>query len=135
MTRYAPAVSTLFKFSVAVVATTLLLSPANLRAQQPAQNSQQQQQQQQQIKTLAVVNGEQITRQQVANECMRRFGKDTLEDIINTFLVAQELQRAGIVITEKDVNDQIIAKAASFNMSDDRYLQTICGNRNITPDR
>lgn len=133
MTRYAPAVSTLFKFSVAVVAMTLLLSHANLRAQQPAQNSQQQQQQQ--IKTLAVVNGEQITRQQVANECMRRFGKDTLEDIINTFLVAQELQRAGIVITEKDVNDQIIAKAASFNLSADRYLQTICGNRNITPDR
>ena len=131
MTRYAPAASTLFKFSFAVIATTLLLTTASLRAQQPAQNSQRQQQ----IKTLAVVNGEQITRQQVANECMRRFGKDTLEDIINTFLVAQELQRAGIVITEKDVNDQIIGKAASFDMSADRYLQTICGNRNITPDR
>ena len=88
-----------------------------------------------QIQTLAIVNGEEITRQQVANECMRRFGNDALENIVNKLLVAQECQRAGISITEKDVNDQLTKEANKVGMSVEKYIQTIQSGRNVSPDR
>lgn len=133
MTQYAPAALTQLtavKFALTLlIACNLSVGIRNACGQQPPEN------QEQQIQTLAVVNGEQITRQQIANECMRRFGKDTLENIVNKFLVAQECQKVGIVITEKDVNDEIVNKAKSFGMSAERYLETISSRRDITIDR
>ena len=110
--------------------TTLLLV-ASLSAQQnqaPAQGSKQ-------IETLAVVNGQPITRQQVANECLRRFGSDVLESIVNKQLVLNECKRRGIMVTEKDVNDEIVSRAKQFGMSGDRWIKLICSRRNISPDR
>ena len=45
---------------------------------------------QQQIETMAVVNGQPITRQHLANECVRRFGEDVLKAIIKKQLVFNE---------------------------------------------
>lgn len=134
MSRYpsvVPAcVPTLFPRCLAIVATLACLPNA---FGQQAHN--QQQPNVRQIQTLAIVNGEEITRQQVANECMRRFGKEALENIVNKLLVAQECQRAGIQITEKDVNDQLQKEAKKVGLSVDRYIQTIQKGRNVSPDR
>jgi len=89
----------------------------------------------QQIQTLAVVNGQPITRQQVASECMKRFGEDVLQSIVNKQLVLNECRRQGLTITEKDVNDEIVSRAKKFGMSDDRYIKLICTKRNISVDR
>ena len=88
-----------------------------------------------QIQTLAVVNGKPVTRQQLANECMRRFGKEVLQSVINKQLVYAECQKRGIIITEKDVNDEIVNQARKFKMSDERYLSLITSRRNIPVDR
>ena len=114
---------------VALAAMMLLAQAAT--AQQTPQNTGQQQQ----IQTLAVVNGQQITRNQIANECMRRFGKEVLESMVKKMLVLNHCQRNGVNITEKDVNDEIVAKAKNFGMSGERYIQTICSRRNISVDR
>lgn len=87
------------------------------------------------LEVLAVVNGQQITRQQIANECMRRFGEDVLESIVNKMLVLDQCQRNGIQITEQDVNEDIVEKAKKFGMSGERYVQLICSRRQITVDR
>jgi len=87
------------------------------------------------LEVLAVVNGQQVTRQQIANECMRRFGEDVLESIVNKMLVLEQCQRNGIQITEQDVNDDIVEKAKKFGMSGERYVQLICSRRQITVDR
>lgn len=89
----------------------------------------------QQIQVVAVVNGQQITRQQLADSCMRRFGEAVLESIINKQLVYNECLARQVVITEKDVNDEIARKAASFGMSADRYMSLICTQRKLTADR
>ncbi|MEZ6094979.1 MAG: peptidylprolyl isomerase [Pirellulaceae bacterium] len=88
---------------------------------------------QQQI--MAVVNGESISRQQIADECLRRFGKDVLGSIIKKMLVLNECQRRNIVITEKDVNDDITAKAKAMGFSTEHYVELICTQRNITLDQ
>jgi parvulin-like peptidyl-prolyl isomerase len=87
------------------------------------------------LEVLAVVNGQQVTRQQIANECMRRFGEDVLESIVNKMLVLDQCQRNGIQITEQDVNDDIVEKAKKFGMSGERYVQLICSRRHITASR
>lgn len=90
---------------------------------------------QQMIETLAVVNEQSISRQQIAEECMRRFGKDALQDIVNKFLVTKELERNNIIITERDVNNEIASEAAKFGMTADRWLEVISTDRNLSIDR
>ena len=135
MTRYAPAVSRLLKsvFNTPLILaafTCLSFAPNSLTAQQPAQ----QQIQARQIQTLAVVNGQDITRQQIADECMRRFGEATLKSIINKQLVAAELAKANLQITEADIDAEIAERAKPHGWSGEKYTKTICSGRNLTLD-
>ena len=138
MTRYAPAVSQLFKsvFAAPLTLTALaclLATPSSLMAQQPARRAPVQTEARQ-IQTLAVVNGQDITRQQIAEECMRRFGKATLKSIINKHLVTTELQKAGMQITEDDIDAEIANRAKPHGWSGEHYTKTICNGRNLTLD-
>ena len=135
MTRYAPAVSRLLKsvFNTPLILTAftcLSFAPNSLTAQQPAQK----QIQARQIQTLAVVNGQDITRQQIADECMRRFGEATPKSIINKQLVAAELAKANLQITEADIDAEIAERAKPHGWSGEKYTKTICSGRNLTLD-
>lgn len=103
--------------------------------QQPAGATTPQFQQNQKIETLAVVNRQPISRQQIATQSVRRFGEDVLKTIIKKQLVYSECQRLGIQITEKDINDEITSRASQFNMSAEYWINMICTRRNMTPDR
>ena len=87
------------------------------------------------VQTLAVVNGASISRQEVANECMRRFGNEVLESLINKMLVYSECQRLGITITEQDVNDELTKNAAKLGWTAEKYVKLQCDERNISVDR
>lgn len=89
----------------------------------------------QQMPTLAIVNGEPITRQQLANECVKRFGEEVLESLISKHLVFMECQNRGILLTEKEVNDDIISKAKALGMSAEYWMKMICEQRKISEDR
>jgi parvulin-like peptidyl-prolyl isomerase len=106
-----------------------------LDAQQPDAPNSERQQQSAQIQNLAVVNGQAITRQQLANECLRRFGTEVLESIINKHLIISECQARGIEVTEKDVNDEIAARAEKFGMTADHFLKLVESRRNVSIDR
>ena len=138
MTRFAPAVSLLFKsvFTAPITFTALAclsLAPTSLMAQQPSSGAPIQTQTRQ-IQTLAVVNGQDITRQEIANECFRRFGEATLKSIINKQLVIVELQKAGLQITEEDIDAEIANRAKPHGWSGEHYTKTICKGRNLTLD-
>ncbi len=119
-----------------VLLTLLMLSVCSFAtAQQSQQQPPVQENEKQQIQTLAVVNGQAITRQQVANESMRRFGEEVMESVINKQLVYAECQRRGIAITEKDINDEIVSRANQFNMSADRFIKLITERRKVPVNR
>ncbi len=125
-TRLFKRVWTWFVMSVLFVCGTLVAQ------QQPANRAQPQQKQ---IETLAVVNGQPVTRQQVANECLSRFGEDVLEDIVSKLLVLNECAKKGVTITEQDVNNEIISEAKNFGMSGDRWLKLISEERDMSIDQ
>ncbi|MEZ6111084.1 MAG: peptidylprolyl isomerase [Pirellulaceae bacterium] len=88
-----------------------------------------------QNKVAAVVNGEAISRQELANECLRRYGVEVLESIVNKHLIWQACQARNIVITEQDVNDEVTRAAAKFGLSVDRWLSLLEDERDVTPDK
>ena len=87
------------------------------------------------VQTLAVVNGSSISRQEVANECMRRFGNEVLESLVNKMLVFEECQRQGIKITEQDVNNELTSQAQKLGFSVEKYIGVLCEKKNITVDK
>lgn len=86
-------------------------------------------------KPSALVNGEPIMPDQLANECLRRFGKEVLESIVNKKLIWEECQRQNIKITEKDVDEEIQRTAGKFGLTTERYLTMLREERDISPDQ
>ena len=119
----------------AVIVVTVLSAPSASAQQTSSKPRPVSQTGQKRISTMATVNGRPISRQQLANEAMRRFGNDVLESIMNRLLVMNELQTQGIEITEGDINEAIRAKAEKFGLSANRYLKLIESKRSIKIDQ
>ena len=79
----------------------------------------------------AVVNGEQITRQNLAEECVRRYANDVLESMISKLILLQACQSRGVSITDKDIEDEIQHVATKFGLSVDRWLTLLESERNV----
>ncbi|MCI0358257.1 MAG: peptidylprolyl isomerase [Planctomycetaceae bacterium] len=74
---------------------------------------------------MAVVNGEQITRADLGRECIRRYGEEVLESLVNRQLIIEACQARGVQITEKDVSDEIDRIAARFGLDRARWLSLL----------
>lgn len=85
------------------------------------------------INVMAVVNGEQITRNELALEAARRYGEEVLEQMVNKQLILNVCQQRGIVITQQDINDEISRFAKKFNHTTDQWLELLRRERNLTP--
>jgi parvulin-like peptidyl-prolyl isomerase len=84
---------------------------------------------------VAVVNSQQITRQELGHECMRRHGKEVLESIVNKHLIMQACQQLGINITNQDVEDEVDDMASKFGLSKGRWLNMLESERDIKPEQ
>lgn len=88
-----------------------------------------------QSKIAAVVNGEPITRQELADACLHRHANDVIEAVVNKHLILQECERQGIVITEKDIEEEIGRMASKFKLSPEHYLKLFEDEKRITADQ
>ncbi len=90
------------------------------------------------IQTVAVVNGEAISRSELANACLGRYGKEVLQSMVNKMLIEMECQRRSIVISEDEIYQQLerVAKGVGVEgMSVQQYLQIVSEKKNISPQR
>ncbi len=71
---------------------------------------------------MAVVNGQAITRQELGQETVRRYGKEVLEAMVNRQLIEEACAEQGVKITEKDVDAEVDRVASKFGLSRDRWL-------------
>jgi len=83
----------------------------------------------------AVVNGMQIPKNHVAEECIVRYGKDMLETEINRTILSQSLQQSGLQVAEEDIHREIARAAESLGHLDpngevnvERWLNFVTGN-------
>jgi parvulin-like peptidyl-prolyl isomerase len=87
------------------------------------------------LSVMAVVNGQQITRQELADECVLHFGEEVLESIINKRLITEECERRNIPITQEEVQQEMDRMAQRFGMPTDQLLMMLQKERHITPEQ
>jgi len=84
---------------------------------------------------VAIVDGESISRDHLGRECLRRYGKDVIEGVVNKQLIAYECQKRGVKITDKDIDEEVSRMASKFGLARDQYLKMLEQERNIKVDQ
>ncbi len=79
------------------------------------------------------VNGQVITRRQLADECIARKGKEIAEVMIHRTLVEQALRAKKLEVTAADIDKEIEDVAKRFGISREGWLRTLDKERNISP--
>lgn len=82
---------------------------------------------------LARVNGEAISRDLVAQECIDRYGKEVLENLINRKIIQQACAERGITVSEAEVNQEIIEISKKFGLAVDQWYKMLEAERGLTP--
>lgn len=86
-------------------------------------------------KVVAVVNGQTITRDQLGDACLRRYGSLVLDNLLNKHLILQACSAKGINITQGDVNDEINRVSQKFGLTTKLFLQSLQEERDISPEQ
>ncbi|NBV44697.1 MAG: peptidylprolyl isomerase [Planctomycetia bacterium] len=82
---------------------------------------------------VAMVNGAEIRRGQLAAECLARHGRSVLDSLVNKRIISQACRQRGIVVTDKDVDAEIDAMTKRFNVPRDKWIEMIGQERGIVP--
>ncbi len=84
---------------------------------------------------VAVVNGEQIQRNELAQECLAQFGTEVLEGVMNKYLITSYCEKKGVKVTRQDVDEEIGRLAKKFSIPVDQWMQMLQQERGIGPDQ
>jgi foldase protein PrsA len=82
---------------------------------------------------LARVNGEYISYDDVASECMLRHGEEVLDALVNRKLIEQACKARGIEISDAEISAEVMKIAKKFNMAVDQWYQMLATERKIAP--
>jgi len=84
---------------------------------------------------IAKVNGEVITRQQLADECVARKGEEILDTLIARKLIDQAMKAKNITVSAADIDAEIerVAQTIGGGMSRENWLRTLHKERGISP--
>ena len=83
---------------------------------------------------IAKVNGEVITRQQLADEVVARKGEEILETMISRKLIEQEIKAKNLSITAAEIDQEIDRVAKSMaGVGREAWLRTLHKERGISP--
>jgi parvulin-like peptidyl-prolyl isomerase len=83
------------------------------------------------LKIVAVVNREPISREQLAQECVRHYGKEVLESMINKYLILLECKRLTVTVSRAEVDVEIDRMAQRFGLKVKQWLQMLKQERGI----
>ncbi|MBX3413594.1 MAG: peptidylprolyl isomerase [Pirellulales bacterium] len=82
---------------------------------------------------VAVVNREDISRNELAQQALWHYGEAVLESLVNRQVVTQQCAARGITVKPEEVRAEIERLATRFGLATDQYLQMLEEGRGITP--
>jgi parvulin-like peptidyl-prolyl isomerase len=82
---------------------------------------------------IAIVNGQIITRQQLADECVAKEGKKILDLLIHRRLIEQALRARKLEVTAAEIDQEIDTVAQRFGISREGWLRTLDKERGVSP--
>jgi parvulin-like peptidyl-prolyl isomerase len=84
---------------------------------------------------VAAVNGEEIHRQELAQECLAQHGKEVLETVMNKYLILTYCEKANIKVSKVEVDEEIGRLAQKFGIPVDQWLTMLKQERGIKPEQ
>ncbi len=87
------------------------------------------------IDPVAMVNGEQVRRAELADDCIKSFGDVVLESVINKHLIYQHCKDQGIVIPTSAIQAEVAQTARRFGMSVEEWRNMLKNERHISPSQ
>jgi parvulin-like peptidyl-prolyl isomerase len=82
---------------------------------------------------VALVNGERISRNDLAREALRHYGREVLDAMLNKYLILDACQARNITVSQDEVGAEIDRMAERFALSRERWLKLLEDERHITP--
>ncbi len=82
---------------------------------------------------LARVDKDSITYDTVAEECVKRYGREVLDDLIHRLIIQQACEANQINVSEQEISDEIGRIAKRFHLDVNQWLQMLQAERNISP--
>ena len=111
---------------VAILAAGFLMqyvrSPASKAASEPAAGQARVGAGAKKPEVLARVADDSITYDAVAEECVKRFGREVLDDLIHRLIIQQACEERQINVTEQEISDEIGRIAKRFNLDVNQWL-------------
>ncbi|MDR0869502.1 MAG: peptidylprolyl isomerase [Planctomycetaceae bacterium] len=86
-------------------------------------------------KIAAEVNGDKITQEQLAAECLRIHGEEELKDLIKKTLIQTECSRKNITVSQDEINTEIERMAKTFKFSTEEWLKLLQEERGLTAEQ
>jgi parvulin-like peptidyl-prolyl isomerase len=84
---------------------------------------------------MAVVNGQDIRRDALANACVERFGEDVLEGLVNKRLIMHHCRNRNITVTDPELDAEIDRMAARFKIGREQWIDMLKRERGINPEQ
>ena len=81
---------------------------------------------------FARVNGEPISYEALAKECVERYGKEVLENMISRTIIQQACAEKGIVVSEAEVSQQVSEISKKFGLAVDQYYKLLEAERGLS---
>lgn len=82
---------------------------------------------------IAIINGEPITRQQLADEAVARKGKEILEMMIAGKIIDQAVNAKKMVISSQEIEEEIDSICRGMGVSKQDWLRTLDKERGVSP--
>lgn len=87
------------------------------------------------LKIVALVNNQEISRNDLGRQCLWHFGEEVLESVVNRQLIEQHCQEKNIRVTDADVQAEIARVAGNFGLPVDQWLKLLKDDRKIGPQQ
>jgi parvulin-like peptidyl-prolyl isomerase len=81
---------------------------------------------------MAIVNGQDISRPALTDACVRRFGEEVLESLVNKRLIAGHCAKRGVQVTNEEISAEIDRMAARFKLGRQQWLELLQKERDVS---
>ncbi len=83
---------------------------------------------------MALVNGADISRVDLINACVKRFGEDVLESLVNKRLILSHCEKRGISVSQQEIVDEVDRMAKRFKLGREQWFEMLEKERGISPE-
>lgn len=84
-------------------------------------------------KPVGRVNGQSISYEELARECIERHGSEVLKNVINRLMIQQACSQAGATVSDAEVEQEIVQISKKFGLPVNQWETMLHAERGLTP--